>query len=106
MDAINANVVKYNEFVVYVNTLIRKSNSLGAKKFTEGRFNPNTNTIDVYQFSDRLKLKRVITHELGHALGINHNENIRSIMYSVNSGTTTMLSKEDMAALKDVCTNN
>ncbi len=106
MTTINTKVAKYNEFVIYVNTLIRKSNSLGAKKFTEGRFNPNTNTIDVYQFSDRLKLKRVIIHELGHVLGINHNDNIRSIMYSVNSGTTTFLSKEDKLSLAEACPSN
>ena len=103
MEAINAKVIKYNEFVAYINGLIKKSNSLGAKKFTEGRFSPSTNTIDIYQFSDRVKLRRVIIHELGHVLGINHNENVYSIMYSVNSGKSTELSKEDLASLKEAC---
>jgi hypothetical protein len=103
MNDINAKVVKYNDLVAYINTLIKKSNSLGAKKFTEGRFVPSTDTIDVYQFNDTTKLRRVITHELGHAIGINHNDNVQSIMYAVNSGTSTDLTKEDIKSLKKVC---
>lgn len=103
MDSINAKVTRFNEFVGYINGLIVKSNALGTKKFTEGRFSPGNNTIDIFQYSDTIKLRRVITHEFGHVLGINHNDNIFSIMYSVNSATTTQLSSEDIAALRTVC---
>lgn len=106
METINAKVNRYNELVVYINSLITKSNSLGAKKFTEGKFTPRTNTIDIYQYTDLIKLRRVITHELGHVLGINHNDNMRSIMYAVNSATTTELSAEDIQALLEVCPRN
>jgi hypothetical protein len=102
-DSINTKVAKYNEFATYINGLIERSNALGAKKFTEGRFSPNTMTIDIYQYNDTNKLRRVLTHELGHALGINHNTNVRSIMYSVNSATTTALSAEDVKSLYAVC---
>lgn len=103
MEQINAKVKRYNELVAYVNTLIRKSNSMGSRTFTEGRFVPLTNTIDIYQYSDETKLKRVLMHELGHALGIGHVENVASVMYSFNSGTSTLLSTEDKEALKEVC---
>lgn len=103
MEKINAKVNHYNELVVYINNLIKESNAAGAKKFTEGRFNPNTNTIDIYQYNDTIKLRRVITHELGHVLGINHNNNVYSIMYSVNSATTTILSEDDISSLMKVC---
>ena len=103
MESINKKVARYNEFVIYINTLIVKSNTLGAKKFTEGRFVPSRNTIDIYQYADLTKLRRVITHELGHALGVNHNNMTQSIMYSVNSGTSTELSKEDISDLKEAC---
>jgi hypothetical protein len=103
MTIINAKVAHYNQLIDYTNTLIKKSNSLGIKKFTEGRFSSANNTIDIYQYSDLAKLRRVLAHELGHALGIDHNSNISSIMYSVNSATTTMLSKEDLEALSAVC---
>lgn len=103
MESINAKIRRYNEFVAYINTLIKQSNSLGAKKFTEGRFDPNNNTIDIFQYNDTNKLLRVMAHELGHVLGINHNKNVASIMYSMNSATTTELSREDREALQEVC---
>lgn len=102
-ESLNKKVAKYNNFITYINGLISQSNALGGKKFTEGRFAPGTNTIDIYQYTDSTKLRRVITHELGHVLGINHNTNMYSIMYSVNSATTTILSKEDLRDLRIVC---
>lgn len=102
-ESINKKVVRYNEFVTYINDLITKSNSIGAKKFTEGKFVPSTNTIDIYQYDSTTKLLRVLAHELGHALGINHTANRYSIMYSVNSATTTELTTDDKEALADSC---
>ncbi len=102
-ESINKKVVRYNEFVSYINDLIKKSNSLGAKKFTEGKFVPSSNTIDIYQYDNTTKLLRVLAHELGHALGINHTANRYSIMYSVNSATTTELTTDDKEALADSC---
>lgn len=103
MNSINAKVQKYNEFVSYINSLIEKSNALGAKKFTEGRFSPSSNTIDIYQYNDLIKLRRVVAHELGHVLGINHTKSMYSIMYAVNSATSTELGDDDIQALMDVC---
>ncbi len=102
-DSINKKVVRYNEFVSYINDLIKKSNSLGAKKFTEGKFVPSSNTIDIYQYANATKLLRVLAHELGHTLGINHTANRYSIMYSVNSATTTELTTDDKEALAEIC---
>ncbi len=105
MEKINEKVKQYNDLISYTNTLIKKSNELGAKKFTEGKFNAMTNTIDIYQYTNLAKLRRVIAHELGHVIGINHNFNIYSIMYSINSATTTKLSREDLTSLREVCVN-
>lgn len=106
VDSVNKKVAKHNDLVAYINGLIRKSNSLGAKKFTEGKFSSKNNTIEIYQYSNLTKLRRVIAHELGHALGISkHTQNIASIMYSVNTADTTTLSKEDIEALREVCSS-
>lgn len=105
-ETINKKVEKYNELAAYINTLITRSNALGGKKFTEGRFSPSNNTIDIFQYSDPIKLQRVITHELGHALGLGHNNNANSIMYSINRSTSTGLSKEDLNALYTICGTN
>lgn len=104
MNRINERVRRYNELVAYANTLIKKSNAVAAKKITEGRYSPATLSIDIYQYSDMLKLRRVILHELGHAIGLLHVDTAESVMYAFNSGTTLTLSKEDLSDLKKICT--
>lgn len=103
LESINAQVKKYNELIAYINDLIRKSNSLGGTTFTEGRFTPSTNTIDIYQFNSTLKLERVLTHEFGHVLGINHAKDPNSIMYTENKGDALTLTEDDLALLRTVC---
>jgi phage shock protein A len=100
---INEKVAKYNKLVQYINELVSKTNKLGGYKFTEGRFSPRTNTIDIFQFENTTKLVRVLAHEFGHALGINHTKNPNSIMFAMNTGTSTTLTKEDVSALQAVC---
>jgi hypothetical protein len=103
MEVINKKVARYNEIVIYINGLVKQSNALGAHTFTEGRFRPAYNTIDIFQYDNLTKLRRVIAHEFGHVLGINHTESFFSIMYSFNSATTTTLSSDDKDELSIVC---
>ena len=76
---------------------------------TEGSFDQGTYGgagIDIYQFDDRDHLVMVLTHELGHALGLGHVANPRSIMFSMISEQDVRnisLSVEDQAALRGVC---
>ncbi len=63
-------------------------------------------SINVYQFDDRDHLEMVLVHELGHALGLEHVANPRSIMYPVMGEQDVKhlaLSDEDRAALGQVC---
>lgn len=105
VENINLKIKKYNEFVAYMNSIIKQVNTFGTKKFTEGKYDPNTNRIDIYQFTDRIKLKRVLAHEFGHVLNIDHLNDKASIMHYLNVGTTTELSEIDILELQKACTS-
>jgi len=62
--------------------------------------------INVYQFGNKKDLILALSHELGHALGMDHVENPKSIMYyitGINSEVSPSLSVEDLTELKRVC---
>ena len=58
--------------------------------------------ISIYIDVDESEFLHTLTHEMGHALGLDHNENPKSIMYPQ---TTTALSpsEDDLSNLAEVC---
>lgn len=87
-------------------------NSIGqsrGEEFTEGEYKSEYKSgvyeqeIDIYEFSTKAKLRRVLAHELGHALGLDHVEDPKAIMYRLNQGTNDTLTKDDLAELKTYC---
>ncbi len=63
--------------------------------------------IKVYTYENADYLRRILTHEMGHALGIDHLTQKQSIMYYLQNPEQNVknlaLSQEDIGALKELC---
>lgn len=103
VEQINTFITNYNLLVNSANNVIDTINTTAGKEFEEGNYDPTQKSIAIYEFSTNKKLLRVITHELGHALNLPHNENPKSIMYALNQANTLSLSVEDVSALQLRC---
>jgi hypothetical protein len=101
----NAKAVEYNKIAQDYN---KKYN--GGLEFNQAEYvSPSAGkagAINVYQFGNKKDLGLALTHELGHALGMDHVENPKSIMYyitGINAETSPTPTAEDLAELKKVC---
>jgi predicted Zn-dependent protease len=92
IDAVNANADTYN--------------AQAGSSFEEGEFVSayGSSRIDLYEFKNNTQLIRLMAHEFGHSLGLDHNANPESIMYPENTATTLVLTAEDKAELSAECT--
>jgi hypothetical protein len=103
-----------------VNNLVTEGNSLahqhnqtastftdrfgGTRKFDQATY--ERDQINIYQFKGPDDLRLALAHEFGHALGIEHVTDSRSIMYYLmedQSIGNLALSEEDISAFKTIC---
>ncbi len=114
-NTINANVDELNALAQVVNRLAKSLNVTAGQyntisashggEFEEGEYvrDVSGSRINIYQFDDQTKLIRVLTHEMGHAIGLGHLENPKAIMYRLNNGVNESLTVDDLEALKKQC---
>ncbi len=103
----NVSIKKYNALVDDINLQVKTINTdgLAGTQFEEGVYvsDRQGRRIDIYQFDNQTTFIRVLAHELGHALSLEHVANQTSIMSPVNEGTSLSLSAEDLQELGRAC---
>src|SRR3989344_4306396 len=108
VENINALVSTLNRLAEELNIDVARFNEVGASRgeeFEEGLYKsgPKGRSIDIYQYDSKNKLIRVLAHEFGHALELEHISNPKAIMYKLNEGTNEKLTADDLSALKIRC---
>lgn len=99
---LNLNSENYNLGVGNLNSEIQNFNQDLVQKPEEGIFMGPEDRIEIYFNNNKLELEHTLAHELGHAVGVDHNENPKSIMYPFTT-QITKLSDDDKQALADTC---
>lgn len=102
--ALSQMIADYNSKVQDINKVVDNYNATAGADFEEGQYAQDANgrRIDIYAYKSQGELLHTLAHELGHALGLNHNGNPSSIMYPYNKSGVT-LSEDDIASLKALC---
>lgn len=93
---------KLGKSVETLNGTVTSYNDLLSTKPEEGLYNPEDQTISIYMVNTQEELISILAHEFGHAIGMNHLEDQKSIMYKFSNGNLKP-TKQDKAELSNAC---
>lgn len=99
---LNLSTSQYNGNITQLNQTIQNYNVDLQFKPEEGIYDPKNNSIILYFNNSHTELIHTLAHELGHALGLEHNPNPRSIMYYQTS-QIILPTSDDLTALQAIC---
>lgn len=104
-DDIQADVTELNTLAGRLNEKEDVYNEAVGHDFDQGNYveDEKGKRITIFEFKDTMELKRVLAHEFGHALGLDHTSDPDSVMYSYNIGNALELTDADKEALRTVC---
>lgn len=104
--ALRGQMEAYNLRVQQTNEEVATFNAEAEEDFNAGEYRSDVSgaRIQIYEYANKTQLMRVLSHELGHALGLEHVATTDSIMHPYNTSSKTVLTAEDTAELKRACT--
>lgn len=108
-NSINAMVDVLNRMVANLHLSVSNYNNIGASRgeeFEEGVYISagRTQEINIYEFNNSGTLIRLLAHEFGHALGLEHiDSNPDAIMYRLNQNSNAQATIDDLNAVRKLC---
>ncbi len=104
-DTLDTLLARYYELQKAIGVDVRKHNALSYDDIEAGEYIRDTEgeRIYVYGFESTQELESTLIHEFGHALGLGHVDDEKSVMYRSDKSIATTLSQADLAELARAC---